>query len=396
MAPEGRRTRGFSTRSVHPPEPPAQSGDPVAPVIDPSSTYSFSDVGEFAHASKEKVGAGYVYTRWANPTLDRLRLAVADLEGAEDAEVFSSGMAGISSIFLALCAAGDRIAAVPQLYGQTYSMLARRLPRYGIETTFADLHDFDAIQRAADGAKLLYCETIGNPVVQVADLDRLGEIAAEAGIPLVVDNTFASPLLCRPLEHGASIVVHSATKALGGHHDLIGGVVCGDAGPLKEIRFAAREFGPTMSPFTAWLTLRGIATLELRVERACASALAVAQRLAEHPEVERVFYPALESDPSYALAARLLGGRGGATLGFDVAGGRERAVRFQEALRLVAPAASLGGTHSLIVHAASVTHTQLSPEELAVAGIPEGFCRLSIGLEDSDDLIEDLEQALKS
>jgi methionine-gamma-lyase len=396
MAPERRRTGGFSTRSVHPPEPAAQSGDPVAPVIDPSSTYSFSDVGEFAHASQEKVGAGYVYTRWANPTLDRLRLAVADLEGAEDAEVFSSGMAGISAIFLALCSAGDRIASVRQLYGNTYGMLTTRLPRYGIETTFADLHDFDAIARAAEGAKLLYCETIGNPVVQVADLDKLGDIAAGAGIPLVVDNTFASPLLCRPIEHGASIVVHSATKALGGHHDLVGGVVCGDAGPLKEIRLAARDFGPTMSPFNAWLALRGIATLELRVERACASALTVAERLAEHPEVERVFYPALEADPSYGLAARLLGGRGGATLGFDVAGGRERAVRFQEALRLIAPAASLGGTHSLIVHAASVTHTQLSPEELAAAGIPEGFCRLSIGLEDAEDLVEDLEQALKA
>ena len=340
------------------------------------------------------MGAGYVYARWANPTIDAFEAAVADLEGAEDAEAFSSGMAAISTIFLGLCKAGDRIVAARQLYGNTYSILSQRLPDYGIETTFADVADHDSIRAAADGAKLIYCETIGNPIVEVADLDALGAIAEEASVPLVVDNTFASPILCRPLEHGASFVLHSATKYIGGHHDLMGGVVCASTELLEPIRRLARDLGPTLSPFNAWLGLRGLATIHLRVERSSVSALAVARFLSGRSDVESVNYPGLETDRGAALAGKLLNGRGGGTLGFSVTGGRRRAARFQESLEVIAPAASLGGTHSLIVHAASVTHTQLSPEELSAAGISEGFCRLSIGLEDADDLIDDLKQAL--
>ena len=303
-------------------------------------------------------------------------------------------MAAISTVFLALCKAGDRIVAARQLYGNTYSILSQRLPDYGIETTFADVADHDAIRAAAPGAKLIYCETIGNPIVEVADLDALGAIAEEASVPLVVDNTFASPILCRPLEHGASIVLHSATKYIGGHHDLMGGVACASAELLEPIRKLARDLGPTLSPFNAWLGLRGLATIHLRVERSSASALAVARFLSGRSDVEAVNYPGLETDRGAALAGKLLNGRGGGTLGFSVSGGRERAARFQESLDVIAPAASLGGTHSLIVHAASVTHTQLSAEELRAAGISEGFCRLSIGLEDADDLIDDLKRAL--
>lgn len=364
--------------------------------MDPSSTYSFSDTEAFAEASAARVGAGYVYARWANPTVDAFEAAIADLEGAPEAEAFASGMAAISTVFLALCRSGDRIVAARQLYGNTYSILSQRLPQYGIETTFADVADHDSIRAAVDGARLLYCETIGNPVVEVADIDALGTIAEGAGIPLVVDNTFASPILCRPLEHGASIVLHSATKYIGGHHDLIGGLVCSSAELLEPIRKLARDLGPTMSPFTAWLGLRGLATLHVRVARSTDSALAVARYLDGREDVETVNYPALESDRGVALAGKLLSGRGGGTLGFSVGGGRARAARFQEGLRLIAPAASLGGTHSLIVHAASVTHTQLSDAELVAAGISEGFCRLSIGLEDADDLIDDLRQALDS
>lgn len=365
-------------------------------MLDPSTTYAFDDTDAFAKASEEKVGAGYVYARWANPTVDAFEAAVADLEGAEEAEAFASGMAAISGMFLALCSAGDRIVAARQLYGGTHALLSRVLPRYGITATLADVADLDALREGCDGAKLLYCETIGNPVVSVADLPALAELAGDAGIPLVVDNTFASPALCRPLEHGASLVVHSATKFLGGHHDLTGGVVCGSPELLAPIRRLAMELGPTMSPFTAWLAQRGMTTLHLRVERSNENALKVATFLHEHPEVEIVNYPALPDDPSHALALRLLDGRGGGVLGFSLRGGRERATRFQNALRLVSPAASLGGTHSLIVHAASVTHTQLSAEELEAASISEGFCRLSVGLEKSDDLIEDLRQAIAS
>ena len=303
-------------------------------------------------------------------------------------------MAAISSIFLALCAAGDRVVAARQLYGGTYSLLRDRLPRYGITAELVDFDDFDAISAAVGGAKLLYCETISNPRMQVSDLRRLGEIAGSAGIPLVVDNTFASPALCRPVDHGAAIVVHSATKFLGGHHDLVGGIVCADPPTLEPIRKIARDLGPTISPFNSWLALRGMSTLHLRVERSSTSALSVARWLEKHPKIDRVHYPALDSSPSKQLADSMLAGSGGGTLAFDVAGGRERATRFQEELRVIKRAASLGGTHSLLVHAASVTHTQLDEQELHAAGISEGFCRLSVGLEDVDDLIADLDAAL--
>jgi cystathionine beta-lyase/cystathionine gamma-synthase len=376
--------------------PAPQAGKPVPTVLDLASTYSFDDSTEFAKASADKVGGGYVYSRWANPTVDAFESAVADLEGAEDAEAFSSGMAAISSVFLGLCRSGDRIAAVRQLYGGTYSILASTLPRYGIETTFADMDDIPALEAAASGAKLLHCETIGNPRIQVADLERLGAIAEAAGIPLVVDNTFASPILCRPLEYGATISLHSVTKFIGGHHDLVGGIVCSDGATLARIQELTRETGPTMAPLNAWLSLRGLQTLPLRVERACDNALALARFLEASPHVNAVFYPGLESDPSHELATKLLGGRGGGTIGFDVVGGRDRAERFQNELELVLAAASLGGTHSLIVHAASITHTQLSAEELEAAGISEGFCRMSVGVEDAEDLIDDLAQAFEA
>lgn len=363
-------------------------------MLDLSSTYSFADSEGFATASKEKVGAGYVYARWANRTVDGFEAAVADLEGTDGAEAFASGMAAIASVFLALCRSGDRIVAARQLYGNSYSLLAERLPRYGIHTSFVDLDDLDAWQDAADGARLLYCETIANPAARVSDLGGLAAIAADRGIPLVVDNTFASPALCRPVEHGAAVTLHSATKFLGGHHDLLGGVVCAGGQVMDQLRALTRDLGPSLAPFNAWLALRGIATLPLRVQRSCASARMVAEHLESRADIDHVYYPGLAADPHHGLAQRYLGGHGGGTLAFDVSGGRARAARFQEGLRLVQAAASLGGTHSLIVHAASVTHTQLSDEELASAGISEGFCRLSIGLEDPADVIADLSQAL--
>jgi cystathionine beta-lyase/cystathionine gamma-synthase len=321
---------------------------------------------------------------------------VAGLEEAEAAEAFSSGMAAISSVFLALCRSGDRIMATRQLYGNTYSLLAGRLRDLGLVSEFYDADDLAGIESHLDGAAMLYTETIGNPRLQISDLEALGRLARAAGVPLVVDNTFASPILCRPLEHGATISLHSATKFIGGHHDLMGGVVCTDERTLAPIRELARDLGPTLSPFNSFLALRGLQTIHLRVPRSCATALTVARGLREHPAIAAVFYPGLEDDPYNALARRLLGGFGGGVVGFDVAGGRDRARRFQEALQLVLPAASLGGTHSLIVHAASVTHTQLNDRELEEAGISAGYCRLSIGLEDADDVVEDLTQALDS
>ncbi|MEA2485846.1 MAG: hypothetical protein QOD46_957, partial [Actinomycetota bacterium] len=307
---------------------------------------------------------------------------------------FASGMAAISAIFLGLCRSGDRLVSARQLYGGTHELLTSILPRYGIESSLLDVDDLEGIDSALEGAKLLYCETIGNPRITVANLPQLAEVAQRHHVPLVVDNTFASPILCRPIELGADISVHSATKFLGGHHDLIGGILCGSPYLLEPIAEVARELGPIMSPFNAWLTLRGLATLQLRVERSCRNAQLIAEMLESHPAIEAVYYPGLSSDSSHALAEELLGGRGGGTLGFDVAGGRDAAARFQERLSVVKRAASLGGTHSLIVHAASITHTQLTAQELEAAGISSGFCRLSVGIEDPEDLLEDLKRAL--
>ena len=319
---------------------------------------------------------------------------MAGLEGTGAAEAFASGMAAIASIFMSLCGHGDRVVATRQLYGGTYALMRDRLPRYGIAGDFFDFDDIEGIAEALPGARFLYCETIANPRLDVADLPNLAEVARSAGVPLVVDNTFASPILCRPAEHGASVVVHSATKFIGGHHDLVGGVVCADEDVLDPMREWGRDIGATLSPFNAWLGLRGIATMPLRIDRSSDSALRVAEFLEEHPQVDAVHYPALRSSPSKALCDALLGGRGGGTLAFDISGGRERAAKVQDALELIAPAASLGGTHSLFVHAASVTHTQLDETELRAAGMSDGFCRLSVGLEDADDLIDDLERAL--
>jgi cystathionine beta-lyase/cystathionine gamma-synthase len=392
--PSTRAGLNLTTRSIHPPRVPAQEGEPVAPLLDLSSTYSFDDIKSFAYASEQKVGGGYVYTRWANPTIDSLEAAVADLEGAEAAEAFASGMAAISAIFLGMCKSGDRIVSTRQLYGGVHSLLTEGLPRYGIEADMFDVDDFDGIESALSGARLLYCETIGNPAIRLADLDELARLAQANDVVMVVDNTFASPILCRPLEHGATIVVHSATKFLGGHHDLLGGVVCGDPDLLAPIQDLARDLGATLAPFNAWLILRGLQTLPLRVEASSQTAQKLAEFLDQHDAISEVFYPALPEGPQSDRANRLLGSRGGGTLGFEVAGGRDRAAAFQQSLRLITPAASLGGTHTLIVHAASITHTQLGPDELVKAGISEGFCRLSVGLEDPDDLIADLDRAL--
>lgn len=378
---------------MHPPATAPQSGHPIAPDLELTSTYGFADSDEFAEASERKTGAGYVYARWANRTVDAFESAIADLEGADEAEAFASGMAGISTTLLSLCSPGDRVVAARQLYGGTFSVLSRLLPRFGIQTVLLDQDDLDAWTKEAAGARLLYVETIGNPAVKLADVPAIGRIANDAGVPLVVDNTFASPVLCRPIEHGASLVLHSATKFLGGHHDLLGGVVCGSGAILEEIKAMARELGATLAPFNAWLGLRGIATLPVRVERSSSTARRLAEFLKEHPDIVSVGYPGIDPS-SRERTERVLGGRGGGTVAFEVDGGRERASKFQEELDLISPAASLGGTHSLIVHAASVTHTQLNEAQLSEAGISPGFCRLSVGLEAPDDLLRDIERAL--
>jgi cystathionine beta-lyase/cystathionine gamma-synthase len=357
--------------------------------------YRFADSDDYADTISFRK-PGYTYTRgYGNPTLDAFEGQVADLEATEAAFSFASGMAAMHAVFTTLASRGDRVVTSNELYGGAYSLFSKVLPRYGIEATFVDPHDPDAVLAALPGAAFFYVETIANPNVTVADLARLGSLAGEAGVPAVVDNTFASPYLCRPAEHGFAYVVHSATKYLGGHNDLIGGVVACDHEARVRIRDTAIDTGGTMAPLEAWLAMRGLITLPLRMERHCANAMGLATFLEGHERVERVHYPGLPSHPQHDVAARELRGGFGGMLAVEIAGGVEGGKRFCDALQLAWVATSLGGPQTLVGHAASTTHRQLDPDARRRAGIADGLVRVSVGLEDLDDLLADVARALE-
>jgi len=291
--------------------------------------------------------------------------------------------------------AGDRVVMSAELYGGTYGLATNVLPRSGVEVTLVDPHDLDAVKAALAGAALFYVETIANPNVTVADLDALGAVCRDAGVPAAVDNTFASPYLCNPVTYGFDYICHSATKYVGGHHDLIAGVVCTSDEGRARLRDVAIDTGGTMAPFEAWLCLRGLMTLALRMERHCANALGLASALESHAKVERVRYPGLASHAQHEVASRLLEHGYGGMVAIEVAGGVEGARRFCDALELAWIATSLGGTHTLVGHAASTTHRQMDPVARRAAGIADGLVRVSVGIEDVDDIVDDFEHALE-
>jgi methionine-gamma-lyase len=391
---EQERRPGFATRAIHARTPPVEQDTPSVPIFQ-TSTFRFDTAEEYAETISFR-RPGYTYTRgYGNPTLLAFETLMADLEGTESAFSFASGMAAIHTVVTASASAGDRIVSSAELYGGTYSLFRRVLPRYGIEVTFVDPHDVEAVAAALPGSTLFYCETIANPNVTVADLEALGRVCAEADVPAAVDNTFASPYLCNPARFGFSFVVHSATKYVGGHNDLIGGVVCCSAGDAARLRDTVIETGGTMAPLEAWLCLRGLATLELRMLRHSESALAVASFLEQHPKVERAHYPRLASHPHHAVAATLLPLGAGGMLAFEVEGGVEAGQRFCDALELAWVASSLGGTHTLVGHAASTTHRQLDATARRAAGIADGLIRVSVGLEEVADILDDFERALE-
>jgi methionine-gamma-lyase len=305
-------------------------------------------------------------------------------------------MAAIHTVLTTLAKAGERVVTSKELYGGAYSLFTKVLPRYGVEVTFVDPHDLDQVAHALPGAALFYVETIANPNVTVADLAALGGLCRAEGVPTVVDNTFASPILCTPARLGIDVVVHSATKYVGGHQDLIGGVACASDEIVAALRDTAIETGGTMAPFEAWLCLRGLVTLELRIERHARNAMTLATFLERHPKVERVHYPGLASHPQHEVAAReLRGGLFGGMLAVEVAGGVEGGMRFCDALEVAWVATSLGGPQTLVGHAASTTHRQLDPEARRSAGIADGLVRMSVGLENAEDLLEDVARALE-
>ena len=331
---------------------------------------------------------GFLYSRLRNPTVEELNLACADLEGAEAAQAFSSGMAAIAAALLSTLAAGDTLLCAAQLYGSTYSLVERCVRPLGVEVVYLDATDLTAWDRPA---RVRYVETIANPAFPIADLAAHARLKGD-GL-LIVDNTFASPVLCRPLEHGADLVCHAATKYLNGHHDVTAGVLCGSHDLVAAARAHLIDTGGVLDPFPAFLLRRGLKTLALRMERHCGNGLAVARFLETRPEVTRVFYPGLESYPQHALACRQLDGFGG-MLAVEVAGGRTRGERFMDGLELCARATSLGGVDTVVHHPASTSHRQYSAERLAEAGISEGLLRVSVGCEDADDVIADLARAL--
>jgi cystathionine beta-lyase/cystathionine gamma-synthase len=392
--------RGEFTRAVHSPPPPPFAQTPLALPVHRATTYAFDTAQAYADVLAGTAD-GYCYARIDSPTSDAFAAAVAALEGAGlDDEVagqaFASGMAAISTVLLALTRAGAHVVAPRRVYGGTYGLLTSVLARFGVETSFVDGTDVDAVRAAVrPETAVLYTETIANPTMAVADLPGLAAVARAAGVPLVVDSTFASPAACRPLEHGADVVVHSATKYLGGHSDATGGVAVGRPDLLARVRRDRVDTGGQLAPDEAFLLHRGLATLPLRVDRQCRSALAVAQALEEHPAVVRVDHPGLPGHTSHALARALFDdGRYGAVVTVTPRGGRSAGMALCDRLRLVAVATSLGGTHSMVSHVASTTHRQLDDAALAAAGIDPGAVRISIGLEEPEDLLADLSQAL--
>ncbi|MGW7304355.1 trans-sulfuration enzyme family protein [Streptomyces sp. NPDC054835] len=382
------------TLAVHSPQPEIKGSRPLGVPLHQGHVFAFETADAMAEAFHST--DTFLYSRMGNPTVRALETAVARLEGGAAALSYASGMGAINGVLLGLLATGGHIVAQRCLYGGTYALLADLTARWGVDVTYVSGTDPDEVRAALrPETRLLYLETIANPTTRVSDLPALIAVAREAGVPSAVDNTFASPLLCRPIEYGADIVVHSATKYLAGHADVLGGIaVFRDEELYGRIRHYAVEQGATTDPFAAWLTLRGLQTLPLRVERQCANAAELAARLAAHPAVAAVRHPALAGHPDQEVAARLLPRGGGGVVSFDLAGGREAGRTFVEGVRLASLSASLGDVKTLVMHPASTSHRQLDAAALEAAGIGPGTVRVSVGIEHVEDLWTDLEQAL--
>ena len=365
----------------------------ISPPIYLASTFAFKSAEHGAELFTDH-RKGYSYTRVANPTINHMCKWMALLEGSETALAFASGMAAIHAVFIALAGAGDSFVLSDTIYGGTYALCTNVLPRIGIEPIWVDATDLEAIKRGiAKNTKGIFIETPANPTLKVIDIAGTAEIAHSRGIPLIVDNTFPTPYLQRPLELGANIVIHSATKYLGGHGDLVGGLVVGSEEVYQKVHPILSNVGGCISPFNAWLIIRGLKTLHIRMQRHCQNALEVARFLEGHPAVETVWYPGLPSHPQYELAKRQMDDFGG-MIAFEVKGGKEAGRRVMDSVHICTLAVSLGDVDTLIQHPASMTHCNYSEEDLLATGITPGLIRLSVGLEKADDIIADLREAL--
>lgn len=391
---------GAATRAVHTPRPVPPMQAPLGLPVYRTAAFAFHSAQEYADILNDRT-PGYSYSRIDNPTADAFAQGVAALEGAAvPGEVvgqpFASGMAAIATTLMAHVSAGQHILVAASVYGGTWSLLRNVLSRFGVRSSIVDMSDLDAVRAAVrPETRVLWAETISNPALRLVDVPALAQIAHAAGALLCVDSTFATPVLHRPLEHGADLVVHSASKYIGGQSDVTGGVAVGAPDKVEPVRKVRVELGGSLAPDEAFLLHRGLATLPLRMERHCASALRLARALAEHPAVERVLYPGLSAHPDHDLACRMLTpNHFGGVVTVDPRGGQEAGMALCDRLRVAVPATSLGGVHTKVSHVASTTHRQLDDEALAAAGIGPATVRISVGLEDPDDLIADFVRAL--
>jgi cystathionine beta-lyase/cystathionine gamma-synthase len=382
------------TRAIHAGEPLRHGvGEPVTSAIVRSSTFTLSSTGELRRWAEGKSKA-FMYTRDGNPTLTMAAKKIAALEGAEDAVVTASGMAAISSTLLSFLSNGDELISTAQVYGGAYRLMRDIFPRFGITVRHVE-SSLEGIEKLITGrTKGLYVETPTNPTLYLVDLCKAGAFARKHGLISIADNTFATPILQNPIEHGFDMVVHSVTKGLSGHSDLLGGVAAGSTECVARVRHMVSCFGGCMDPEVAFLLMRGIKTLGVRVARQSETALRVAHFLEKHPKVARVHYPGLKTHRSYALAKRQMRGFG-SVLAFDLKGGLPAARKFCDSVKLFLLAASLGGVESLVMLPIYSSHFRMNKDELQRVGVQPGTVRVSIGLEDAQDLIEDLRQALR-
>ncbi|NLO88416.1 MAG: methionine gamma-lyase [Firmicutes bacterium] len=385
---------GFSTRAIHAGQKPDLLYGSLTTPIYQTSTFVFKNVAQGAarFAGEEE---GYIYTRLGNPTQTALEEKIASLEGGEAAFAAGSGMGAITAVLMALVSQGDHVVHSSALYGCTFAFLHDLLTRFGVTATGVDTADLEAVKKALrPNTKVVYIETPANPTMRLTDIQAVADIAHEHGAKVVVDNTFMTPYFQRPLELGADIVVHSATKYINGHGDVVAGLAIGPKNLIDEMRMTTlKDIGGIIGPFESWLLLRGLKTLPVRMDRHNSNAMAVARFLESHPAVEKVYYPGLESFPQHELAKKQMSGFGG-VMSFELKGGYEAGVRLMNGVKLMHLAVSLGDVDTLIQHPASMTHSVVPEEERLAVNITPGLVRLSVGLEDPEDIIADLEQAL--
>ncbi|WP_129597261.1 methionine gamma-lyase [Anaerophilus nitritogenes] len=389
------KTKGFATKAIHGGHKDNGVGALATPIYQ-SSTFVFdsAEQGGRRFALKED---GYIYTRLGNPNCTELEEKISLLEGTDAAIATASGIGAITSAFWTILKAGDHVVAADTLYGCTFAYLRHGLTRYGVEVSFVDIKDPENVRKAMkENTKIVYLESPANPTLDITDIKTISMIAHENKDCLVmVDNTFCTPYIQRPIELGADIVIHSATKYLNGHGDVIAGVVAGTKQFIDQVRFFGVKdmTGASLSPFDAFLISRGMKTLEIRMKKHCENAMKIAQFLEKHPAVEKVYYPGLKSFPQYELAKKQMK-LPGAMIAFEVRGGISEGIRVMNSVKLCALAVSLGDAETLIEHPASMTHSAYTTEERNESGISDGLIRLSIGLEDPEDIMEDLKEAL--